>query len=126
MTRKTATPARATRMVMEAPNAAPEKTRSPRRCLDDLVLAMVDDTGVSSALRRDGVDDLRGLLLERRGERSGAGVVGARLLALGRDDVAEEPLHVVGGLRVVVGRAGDQVRRQQQRVGTGLGGLAVD
>src|SRR4029077_16229214 len=56
----------------------------------------------------------------------GAGVVGARLLALGRDDVAEETLHVVGRLRVVVGRAGDQVRRQQQRVGTRLGRLAVD
>src|SRR3954469_3404566 len=59
-------------------------------------------------------------------ERSRAGLGGGSLLALVADHVGQVALHQRRRVGVVVGRAGDLVGREQQRVGARVGDRAVD
>src|SRR4051812_40201171 len=128
MVRKTATPARARRIVRPAARVRLAKTRSPKRRLGDPAFASMVLTVwcALDSLRGDRVDDRLGLLGEGRRDRGRAGVVRRLLLALFADHIGQEALDERGLGLVVVGRAGDQVRRQHQRVGPGRGGGAVD
>src|SRR5690242_15441810 len=125
--RKIATPASATRMARPAARVRLAKTRSPKRRLGDpvSVVTVVTKLLPRASLGLDRVDDLLGLALQSAGERSGAGVVGRLLLARGADNVLQEALDQIG-LAARVGRAGDEVRRQHERVGAGLGRGPVD
>src|SRR5680860_1319197 len=81
-----------------------------------------------SALDRDRLDLLERLSLEVAGERCGTGGCGSSGLALFADDVAEVTLDQVSGCLVGVGRAGQQVGSQDDRVGARLlrGAVEVD
>src|SRR3954469_17522056 len=119
-TRKTATPASATMMSIAARRAVPEKSRSPRRTTG-FPVASVDESTRHPSAGRDRADDLLRLRGDRRVERGGAGLLRRSLLTRVRDDVGEEAADQVRLVGVVVVLAGDQVRRQQHRVGTRLG-----
>src|SRR6478609_11751503 len=113
MVRKMATPARAMRIVMPAARVRLAKTRSPKRRLGDPAFASMVLTVCCAldSLGGDRIDDRLGLLGEGRRDRGRAGVVCRLLLAFLADHVAQERLDEVG-LGLVVGGAGDQVRRQ--------------
>src|SRR6478736_3920446 len=122
MKRKTNTPARASMITRAAAREVPAKSRSPMRTTGFRV-ASVGAGKVTQvrSLGRDRADDLLRLRGELRVERGRAGLLRRGLLAGVGDDVGEEAADQRRLVRVVVVLAGDQVRREQHRVGAGLG-----
>ena len=77
-----------------------------------------------SARDLDRVDDFLDLRTQVVGDRGGPGRIGGRFLSLFRDDELLPGLDHVHGLLVLVGRADEVVGDEDDRVGTGLGGVA--
>src|SRR5262245_18700143 len=86
----------------------------------------VSPGGSGSSASGDLGDDVLRLRRQRGVERSGTGLGGGGLLALVADHVAQVALHERRRVGVVVGRAGEGVRRKQERVGALVGDGAVD
>src|SRR4051812_14938707 len=125
--RKTKTPARASMMISAAVRAIPAKSRSPRRTTGFRVgsVGAVSVTRTPSA-RRDRADDALCLRGQLRLERGGPGLLRRGLLTGVGEDVGQEAVDEGGLVGVVVVLAGQQVRREQHRVGAGLGRGPVD